>query len=115
MRVAVGTEAKGPGSAEDYCRTFNTPQTSYRLPTVAELEYIDPLIAFGNVDWNGDTPHEIWYRDDSNRCSANTINTHSAYINPPGGEPFFECSSRFHSAAVICVASSGPAPLSSDP
>ncbi len=131
LRVRLGTDAKDDNEAADYCRSFNTESTTYRMPVLldsdldnannviaGELAFIAPLVAFGNVEWNGDSTNEIWIRhaDPEALCTRLGFDGDDApaYINDPaspGGK--ITCHSGSigdfgHDNTVICVPDSGP-------
>ena len=130
MRVRIGTEDKDDNEAADYCRSFNTETTTYRLPVLldsdlnasneivdGELAFISPLVRFGNVEWNGDSTNEIWIRHANPEALCARLGesgTVPAYANDPataGGR--IVCHSGLigdfgHDNTVICVPDSGP-------
>jgi hypothetical protein len=129
MRVRLGTEPQDDNEAAEYCRSFNTESTTYRLPVLldsdldgaavvgGELAFMAPLVRFGNVEWNGDSTNEIWIRHANPSALCQRLGQSgsvAAYANDPaspGGE--IRCHSGSigdfgHDNTVICVPDSGP-------
>jgi hypothetical protein len=130
MRVRIGTEDKDDNEAADYCRSFNTESTTYRMPVLldsdlnaageivaGELAFIAPLVRFGNVEWNGDSTNEIWIRHANPEALCQRLGEEGsvpAYANDPataGGRIVCHSGSIGdfgHDNTVICVPDSGP-------
>ncbi len=134
MRVRIGDEPQDGDEAADYCRSFNSESTTYRLPVLldsdlegdkvvaGELAFIAPLVAFGNVEWNGDSTNEIWLRHahPAELCARLGLSgSVPAYVNDPadpGGRIVCHSASIVgfgHDNTAICVPDAGP--ISSPP
>jgi hypothetical protein len=117
VRYKVGASVKR-SLAEEECQDLSTPQLTYRLPTRTEVRQLAPLIGFGNIDWDGADPHEIWFvhPNPTEQCDDPEY-PHPFYRNrPEASSAYWSCAPwstiiSWRDIQAVCVPSSGPLAL----
>lgn len=121
LRYVVGPAVTTQKEARDACSDLELSGEAVRLPTRDEVQYLAPLVGFGNVKWKGTHPNEVWYQPaESYQGCADTAERkgypHAFYENLPAHDgPEFRCAQPKRVIQTVCVPNSGPLPILAEP